>query len=219
MTTYANNADTCGACGHVFTHPVLMSTNAFGSADLDTRPPEMQRSTMEVWVTRCPSCGYCARRISVCDDRQRPVLESAAYRSQLADRDYPELASTFLCQAMLLAAVDEPHQAAWSRLHAAWVLEDAEKSEQARQWRGRAADEFLAIPLASRPQDEPAGAYEAVVVDCLRRAGRGDEALAWLDRLSGQDIGGVIQKVLLFQRVLIQRADIDRHRISEALAP
>lgn len=133
MTTYANHTDTCGACGHVFASRGLMSTNSFGSADLDTRPPEMRRSTMDVWVIRCPSCGYCAKRISVFDDRLRPVLESLAYRSQLGDANFPELASTFICHEMLLASAGERYLAAWAHLHAAWCLEDAGK----KSWRGR----------------------------------------------------------------------------------
>jgi hypothetical protein len=89
MTTFASQSVACGNCGHVFNHPTLASTYTFGSPDLDTRPPELQRSTMHAWIQRCPSCGYCSRDVAEFDHRLRPVLESAEYRSQLADLRYP----------------------------------------------------------------------------------------------------------------------------------
>jgi hypothetical protein len=80
MTTYAEETVVCGACGHAFTHGALNSTNAFGSPDLDPRPPEMQRSTMHAWIHRCPSCGYCSEDASKFDDKLQPLLQSHEYR-------------------------------------------------------------------------------------------------------------------------------------------
>ncbi len=217
MTTLANQKVTCGACGHVFSHPVLSSTNAFGSPDLDTRPPEMQRSTMQTWIQRCPSCGYSARDTSQIDDRVRPVMDGTAYRSQLTDTKYPELASTFICSALLAEAVGRRGDAGWAYLHAAWILDDAGKDELARLWRGRAADTFLALLAGGQSFAEQPGASEAIVTDCLRRAGRGDEALPLIERSLSQSYEDIIHYILALQRELIQRGDTSQHLIKEAL--
>jgi hypothetical protein len=70
---------TCGNCDHVFTH---------------TGAP----------MERCPSCGYCSYNVAEFDKRLRPVIESAAYRSQLADARYPENASRHICAGVLAEA-------------------------------------------------------------------------------------------------------------------
>ena len=217
MTTFAQQSVACGNCGRVFTHHVLGSTYTSGSPDLDTRPPEMQRSTMHAWIQRCPYCGYCAGDVGEFDNRLRPIIESTEYRLQLADARYPELASKFICAGMLAEAGDEQADAGWAYLHAAWTLDDTNKDELARVWRGRAADKILAILNDGQLFAEQPGASESIVADCLRRAGRGADALQVIDRALSQGCGDVINKVLAFERVLIQRGDTDRHLIQEAL--
>ena len=41
---------TCPICEHEFEIYQLASTNQMGSPDLDLRPPEMARSTMDTWT-------------------------------------------------------------------------------------------------------------------------------------------------------------------------
>ncbi len=217
MTTFAKETVVCGACGHVFTHQALASTNAFGSPDLDTRPPEMQRSTMRAWIQRCPSCGFCARDASKFDARFRVAMDTSCYRSQLTDARFPELASTFLCSGMLAEAVGQREDSGWCYLRAAWILDDASKDELAKLWRSKAADAFLAFLTEGQTSVQQPGAYEAIVTDCLRRAGRGDEAVSVIERGLMQACEQVIHKVLALQRKLIQRGDTARHLLQEAL--
>lgn len=217
MTTFAEESVVCGACGRVFTHHALASTNSFGSPDLDTRPPEMQRSTMHAWIQRCPSCGYCSRDASEFQDSLRAVLDSSEYRSQLADTRYPELASSFICSGMLADASERPDDAGWAYLHAAWVLDDARKDDLARLWRGKAADSFLAVVAEGHAFAAQPGASEAILIDCLRRAGRGGEALPLIERALSQNYEDIIHKILVLQRALIQRGDTAAHLVKEAL--
>lgn len=217
MTTFAKTNSTCGACGHEFSHNVLTSTNTFGSSDLDTRPPEMKRSTMGVWVESCPSCGYCAGDVEEFDERYRAVMESDAYRSQLAHTAYPALASAFICFAMLSEAADRRDDAGWAYLHAAWDLDDAETDDLARMCRDKAAAHFLSLLDAGRPFVNQDGASEAIVTDCLRRAGKGPRALEIADRALSHGCEDFIRQVLAFQRALIQRGDTACHRMDEAV--
>ena len=180
---------TCGNCGHVFTH-----TGAT--------------------VERCPSCGYCSYNVAEFDKRLRPVIESAAYRSQLVDARYPEDASRFICAGMLAEAGGRHADAGWTYLWAAWVLDGDGKDELARAWRSKAADTFVALlgegvlfgeqpgPFAGHP-----GEFEIVVTDCLRQAGRWAEALQVIERGLSQSYEDEIHKRLARQRVLIQRRD------------
>jgi len=215
MTTYMESSVVCGACGHVFTWHQLASTNTDGSPDLDTRPAEMQRSTMHAWIQRCPSCSFCACDVAKFDERFREVMTQPAYKSQLADSRYPNLTSTFICAAILAESIGERAGAGWNYLHAAWTLDDAEKGDLARVCRGKAADIFLAILTEGRPFVQQPGASEALVTDCLRRAGRGPEALKVIESVLNQDCNGVIRRILTFQRTLIERGNTSRHLIAE----
>jgi hypothetical protein len=150
------------------------------------------------------------------DHRLRPVVEGIEYRSQLTDPRYPELTSTFICAGMLAEAGGRQGDAGWAYLHAAWTLDDANKEELARVWRRRAADKFLAVLNDGQLFAEQPGASEAIVTDCLRRAGREPEAMPIIERGLSQSYEDVIHKILTLERVLIQLGDTRRHLIKEA---
>ena len=59
-----NVESVCYVCGKMSEQMVLVSTNQFGYPDLDLRPPEMERSTMDWWIEECPHCGYVAPDLS-----------------------------------------------------------------------------------------------------------------------------------------------------------
>ena len=56
MSTMCDFPRICAVCGAMHEYRILTSTNAFGSPDLDLRPPMMKRGTMHLWVQECPSC-------------------------------------------------------------------------------------------------------------------------------------------------------------------
>jgi uncharacterized protein (DUF2225 family) len=221
MTTYGDESVVCGACGRVFTAQVLHSTNTVGYPDLDMRPPGMKRWTMSAWVQRCPSCGFCASDAAKFDERSRAKLDSADYQLQLADACYPELANSFVCSGWLAHAAGEKGKAAWEYLHVAWVLEDERQDDLAKEWRGRAADQFTSVLAEGKPVIEQPGASEALVAECLRRAGRGVEALPRIEQALGQGEGvdANVQKILRFQQALIQQGDTSHHRTDEVMNP
>ena len=217
MTTFEQQSVVCGACGCVFTHKTWAMTSSCGSPALDTRPPEMDCMMLETCIQRCPSCGYCSSNATKFDEWLRAVMGGSAYRSQLADPHYPALASTFICAGLLAEASDQRHAAASANLRAAWVLDDEGKDKLARVCRSRAADTFLALLSAGHPFAAQPGVSEAIVTDCLRRAGRGAEALQVIERALGQSYDDIIRRILQFQRMLVQRGDTGSHLISEAL--
>jgi hypothetical protein len=53
VTTIFEEEVTCAVCGAKQTVQEMGSTSSFGPMDLDTRPPPLQRGTMEMWVHRC----------------------------------------------------------------------------------------------------------------------------------------------------------------------
>jgi len=147
-------------------------------------------------------------------------MVSSPYCSQLADDAFPELASTFICAGMLAEAIDDREHAvaaAWNWLHAAWVLEDEDKSDFVRIYRGKAADAILALLKFGNSFSEQPGASEAILTDCLRRSGRGAEALQVIANSLSQPFMDVIHEILRFQQKLVETGDTGVHQVSEAL--
>ena len=58
MTTLFDSLKECGCCGNTISVTAVGSTNAFGSPDLDLRPPEMKRSALLKSIQYCGHCGY-----------------------------------------------------------------------------------------------------------------------------------------------------------------
>ncbi len=103
MTTIVTETVKCGCCGKKSKQRGLGSTNQFGSADLDLRPPPMARDTMEYWLQTCPGCGLVAEDLAAETPAVADLVRSDAYRRGGLDRAAPDLALTFLRQATIEA--------------------------------------------------------------------------------------------------------------------
>ncbi|MCS6806858.1 MAG: hypothetical protein NZ823_17170, partial [Blastocatellia bacterium] len=207
MTTFYEEMKRCAICGEQNECVGIASTSEFGSPDLDTRPPEMTRSTIFTWVERCWICGYSTSDISRASDQTAAIVRSAPYRKQLTDATLPYLANSFLCKAILDESVGDYASAGWAIIHAAWVCDDSEKPESAKECRSRAADMVLKAIEAGQEFTKQRGGEIAILVDLLRRAGRFSEAKELIARKRDEIKDDIILKVLAFQAQLITRGD------------
>lgn len=218
MTTLYEKMARCAVCGTESKYTVIVSTNSFGSPDLDTRPPEMGRSTIFAWVQRCPECGYCASDIRHAPPLTDTIIHDQGYIRQLIDEKFPELANSFLCQAFIEEISGDYAEAAWYIIYASWACDDAENKESAHKCRTKAVD--MIIKAVANGQDfvEPHGAETAIQADLLRRAGRIAEARTLiaekLDTISDE----IISKILVYQDGLLSKGDEECHTIAEAIA-
>lgn len=214
MTTYFQRETTCKNCKRPSTHHLLGSTNAFGSPDLDLRPPEMKRSTMGAWLQECPHCRYVAPDISEAAGDLTRVL-SPEYVAALNDQSLPDFARRFVAHSILILGTDKAG-AGFAMLRAAWVCDDRRKPEAAAECRNRAADCMAA--QRPFPDSENGITAGAVLVDVLRRAGRFEEAAAECDSLlEFEATKDVLRKVLEYQARLIAARDTGGHTVSEAV--
>lgn len=193
-----------------------MSTNAFGSPDLDLRPPEMERSTMNMWVQRCPHCGYCAPSIEEKIDGADDRINSKEYKGLLNSSHYPELARDFLCCSMLLENAAEYAKAGQVALRAAWSCDDHQVLEAAIKCRLKAFD------LLSMARDQGESIIEegeeALFADILRRSGRFEEALNYCRKGIVYPARKILDPVLKFQIQLIIEQDTKCYTIADAVA-
>jgi len=217
MTTICENKPECFFCGTTSTHGGIMSTNTQGSSDLDTRPAEMQRSTITFWIQRCPSCGYCSPDISEGISENKKIIGSDEYQNIVNNQFIPELAATFLARSFEMKQVSNFSTAAWSAIHAAWICDDESNSSAAR---GSRLEAIRMIEKGNHESnfitDQP-GASEAITIDLMRRAGKFDDALKLAHETLTNDIEAIIEDIINFEIQLIESGDIGARTVSEAL--
>ena len=217
MTTLFKETETCLVCGQSHDYVGIGSTNRFGSPDLDTRPPEMMRSTMPYWIRCCPSCGYCAPRVSEGPELVKSVVRAERYVRQRDDPAFPELANSFLCWAIVQEELGDLAGAGWAALRAAWACDDQGTPEAARQCRLRAVELFRQARAKGASFMEGRGDEQALLADLLRRSGQFEQVEAICQEGLQANPSKTIRDMLTFQKALALRKDDKRHRIEEAV--
>lgn len=208
MSSYGLREYTCAVCGLTHEYNVLMSTNTFGGTmDLDTRPPEMQRSTMHSWVHMCPACGYVANSVSDETTVNQVYLNSFEYKycngnnfdSMLAERFYKKY---------LISLKDEKYEAAFhDSLHAAWASDDSNDIENARMCRRQCID---LIPKIESKNDK---SYAVIKADLLRRIGCFEEVIdEYKDMVFEEEI---LQKIIKFEIKKAKEKDSKCYRVGD----
>lgn len=220
MTTIFQEEVICAVCGSKQTVNEIGSTNSFGAMDLDTRPPEMRRSTMSHWVHECTECGFVAPELekSVATDARR--VATAEYRSELERSDRVRLANRFVCRALLNEAAGDFASAGWRRLHAAWACDDAEQGEEARVQRMAALALFERGRAGGVPaMKSTAGGDEVLLADLARRAGQFEQALQYCAAgLALPEVPAFVTALLMLEQELVRARDTARHSVDEAEA-
>ena len=208
MTTLFGENMQCRLCGHTSSQSMIGSTNSFGAPDLDTRPPEMERSTIDHWIQTCPECGYCAPDISKGNRKFNEIVNCDSYKKDLHDRAHPALANAFLCHSMIQESVGKIKEAAWGCIHAAWVCDDDESEDGAQNCRMKTVT-LLQKAKENDPDmlSNPKGSFYALMVDLLRRSGQFGLAMSECEQGLNDQPVEIIQNILKFQKTLIQGED------------
>jgi hypothetical protein len=210
--TSAGREKRCGVCGHESRQPGFRPPVPEQAPDLDLRPGEPVRSTMARWLEACPHCGYAAPNIAEAHPAGAQAVAAAPYRALIADTAHPVLARRFLAWAHVLEETGALHAAAEATLHAAWVADDLNRDDLARQWRREAVALWRSGPALDAEQS-------VRVIDALRRAGDFAEAEGAAEALAALNPPEAVAQVTALEVRLIAAEDMGRHSIASALAP
>ncbi|MBJ7250425.1 MAG: hypothetical protein JHC89_03340 [Acetobacteraceae bacterium] len=202
----------CGVCGHESRQPGFRPPMPEQAPDLDLRPGEPVRSTMARWLEACPHCGYAAPDITESHPAGAEAVAAAPYRALIADTSHPVLARRFLAWAHVLEETGALHAAAEATLHAAWVADDLNRDDLARQWRREAVALWRSGPALDAEQS-------VRVIDALRRAADFVEAEGAAEALAALNPPEAVAQVVALEARLIAAEDMGRHSIASAIAP
>jgi len=217
VTTIFQEEVDCGLCGHRQTVEEIGSTNSFGAMDLDTRPPQMRRSTMQYWVHQCTECGFVAPELEKTAPTDAKRVATAEYRQELKRSGRASLANRFVCRSLLEVAAGDLASAGWRRLHAAWACDDAEQGEEARMQRLAAIKLFEQARAGGvQAMKSVAGGDEVLLADIARRSGEFERASQYcVAGLGLAEVPAFVTKLLMLEQELVRARDTGCHRVSE----
>lgn len=212
MTTLFHSSLKCPVCNTINRFQEVGSSNQLGSPDLDTRPAPMFRDTMNLWVQKCPGCGYVASRLSDPTKIDAEFLRSQAYLTCDGAGFQSELAQKFYQLYMIKKHDADARNAFWSALEAAWASDDVEDRAGALFARKRALEQLDRwIGKSKGPQEN----LEMIAVDVLRRLGEFERATERLTRVAFTE--KLIVKVAEVEKRLCQEKDDARYTVDEGL--
>lgn len=216
MTTSYKATVQCSACGKKSDVTLLSSTSYFGSADLDTRPPPVARYSIDNWVQRCPSCGYCSGDLQQGGAAAAEIVNTQHYQDQLQDETYPDLANSFLCEAMIAERQGAFSTATWALTWAAWACDDAKLGDQAIHCRRRAAIMLVKAEEQGQAIHSQPGASTLILIDLLRRGQRPEKALVLANDYADYLGNDVIRRAIAYEVELIESGDLGCRTIADA---
>ncbi len=203
---------TCALCGKQSQFTVALSTNAFGSMDLDTRPPEMARSVLPFEIQQCPHCNYANP-----DIEENPLgicpsdLSASAYVRLAKNRSINSTARSYLLAGYLYEQKQKYRQAGGMYLKAAWSFDDMRNDSGAISARKKAVEN-----IEKWLQETDEVNLEVMTVDLYRRIGDFEKADRTIGRLMKRELPELLASILNFERKLIGEKDTRCHRVEEA---
>jgi hypothetical protein len=202
----------CAICGTFSEQPEAPSPDlappaALAAPDLDTRPPEPERSTIGAWMQDCPSCGYAAADLTRAAPGVDALLKTAGYK---------ECPGPFARHAYILERLGFYADAGWTALHGAWAFDDAGDESSARRMRSAALSYWKEGRGANQHFMETVAEEFSIVTDILRRIGDFGQAQSTA-RIALQDehLPPLLEDALRFQLTLIQQKDAAVHSLAE----
>ncbi len=151
MTIIMSTSAVCAVCGEESGQAYLKSTNGTGDFDLDFRRHGMIRDTINVWISCCPHCGYCAPDIRGYLKRTKEIVMSEGYQQQRMDTRFPDKANEFLCATMVYEGSGSYANAARYCMYAVWICDDKDLVGQSVELRGRVVELINQAVKRSQP--------------------------------------------------------------------
>lgn len=218
MTTMFPQEIVCGLCGEQSSFMEIGSTNCFGPSDLDTRPAEMQRSTMPYWVQRCPHCGYCMENVETeASEAIKKLVGGKGYKDILQNERLPELSNVFHCNALIHTKKRNLEAAFWSYLHAAWTCDDESINEGGKLFRKKAIETLEKESRKIIQVSEDPYVQETIRVDLYRRVGEFESADRVAASVLENELDDLLRTILDYERWLIAKGDDAGHNVQEAV--
>ena len=193
MTQIRSIEKKCSVCGKTAMYQVLLSTNCWGYPDLDFRPAEMQRSTMNTWLDECPHCGYVAGNIEHELNISPEILKTDEYLTCEGKDFKNNLSKRFYRSYLISKARNDYVSAFYMLLYCAWKCDDSQDG-LAVEIRKQAVALFEKIDASN---DDEKNRLQLIRADLLRRSLQFERLIEEYDDFKIED--EIMYSVIRFQ--------------------
>ena len=208
MTTLVDAEIACAVCGTKSTQHEISSTNQFGHMDLDTRPPEMRRSTMEFWVQECPKCGYVSENLQKKAPIERDFLSSEEYLGFEKQAPLSDLAKRFVREGRIAEKAGLPDEAFYDYLCAAWASDD----QGDEYWQKEARLLSLKMLDTRNPNDRN-DELTVLKADLLRKSGQFERLVSGYSDIHFED--ELLNRIICFQIEKAEQKDVATYTVED----
>jgi len=218
MTTLFDKTVTCALCGAQNKITGIGSTNAFGSMDLDMRPPPMERDLVKMSIHECRECGYCAPDLASSQELGQPDITSEGYREARSEERFEKAAQQYRAYAFLARKAGNARLAAWGYLQAAWVCDDLKCTIRtaAIECRQDVLQHIADLHSRNATYTQDANTDFVLRLDLLRRTGQFAAVIQEVDALDAKRFGSPLTEIVRYQRSLAVEHDAGCHRVADA---
>ena len=208
MTTLFNSLKECGCCGNTISVTAVGSTNAFGSPDLDLRPPEMKRSALLMSIQYCGHCGYAAW------DLEESITQTDELKQLLSEDLDKNDKSQIFERAAQIARINgsDGMDTFFLYLCAAWCADDKGDTQRAVLMRKKSleASHWTAVRKPEKLLR---------LIDVARRAGEFETACRLLERFDRCKVSEpLLKQIACFQKQLLDNEDVSCYTVQEAIS-
>ena len=215
MTNMTQIEMKCSVCGKTSEQPVILSTNNFGYPDLDTRPPEMYRSTMNTWILECPHCGYVAKNLEEELKINEDYLKSNKYKTCNVINFKSDLSKNFYKRYLIESENSEDINAYFALLYCAWACDDSEDLENSKFTRQLAIELADKIIKDNKNSNDDVENLIVMKADLLRRTGEFNQLIKDYEKLTLKD--ELLNKIIKFQVEKAYEKDNKCYTVEEVL--
>ena len=215
MTNMTQIEMKCSVCGKTSEQPVILSTNNFGYPDLDTRPPEMYRSTMNTWILECPHCGYVAKNLEEELKINEDYLKSNKYKTCNGINFKSDLSKNFYKRYLIESENSEDINAYFALLYCAWACDDSEDLENSKFTRQLAIELADKIIKDNKNSNDDVENLIVMKADLLRRTGEFNQLIKDYEKLTLKD--ELLNKIIKFQVEKAYEKDNKCYTVEEVL--
>lgn len=189
MTTIRQHRVECSICGEDCEIIMLGSSNQMGYPDLDLRPSEMYRSTMDTWMDECPHCGFASPHLKNEYGITGEYVESTEYQTCEGHEFLNPLSKRFY-RAYMINRENNCNIGAFNNLlHCIWTCDDRDDSKTAAELRS-----VLVELMESLNIDENMMVRRA---DILRRSGQFERLIKEYEGVSFDE--EILNRIVEFQ--------------------
>ena len=210
MSTFRKIKKCCAVCGNEAEYNVIMSSNSMGCMDLDTRPPQMMRSTLPYQIEICKSCYYANIDIEeISTVNIKNIMKMKEYQD-ISDLSISNTSIAYLLSGLIYYEIGDYEKSAFLYLKAAWTLDDAHNialSTIARVRSYRSFSKYL--------ESEDNINYRIIIVDLFRRCKSFDSAISAAEELLKIVNDEFLRKILLYPIKLSKAEDSSCHTVGE----